>query len=209
MNKENASTAGHVSHNHSGTAAMDRFRAISPEFTFSGSETMSLANTHADSSRPSSSATLVQPQRPATAIPSLVRPGTATKRPSTAMLPPPSPLARPETPSLLDADGQTRQSGIGTLVNTGAVNTIRPSTSTTIAETPVASFITDLSAGLAGMLDYTLFSDSHRHAMMEKQIIACIKDDNFAKLVDDLEGNWQRIGLDLHLSQVARRENTS
>lgn len=56
--------------------------------------------------------------------------------------------------------------------------------------------VTEASKGTQGLESYSNSPDDKRWAIVEDGITQCLLDDNYLQLVEDLEGMWQRIGLD-------------
>jgi hypothetical protein len=51
-------------------------------------------------------------------------------------------------------------------------------------------------AAAAGLAPYAARAEAARLAQLEALVAACVRDEGFAVLCEDLEGMWQRIGLD-------------
>jgi hypothetical protein len=54
----------------------------------------------------------------------------------------------------------------------------------------------DIAAIVAGLASYAPRPEAARLEQLEALVAACVRDEGFAVLCEDLEGLWQRIGLD-------------
>jgi hypothetical protein len=144
--------------------------------------------------------------RPSTGNATTSRPSASTKtvtfdvsRPSTANASIPSPMSHP--PSTISAFPTSSPPGLANSTSGSSFQFAALTPASSFPRNPCDAPLANIVSDLAG---YRALPDDDRKSILTNSIIKCISDNDFIQLVEDLEGVWERIGIDCELDNRRR-----